>query len=88
MHAGNRCAAEGADLAARYEELRAAALGGRVRAGHGLALLASRGMAAWMAAWQSLPAAAPSAAPAAAGPPPDGVVAVLASMAAACLAGR
>ena len=76
------------DLAARYEDLRAAALGGRACAGHGLALLASRGMAAWMAAWRSLPAPGPPAVPAPAGPAPDGVVAVLASMAAACLARR
>jgi len=74
-------------LAARYEDLRSAALGGRVRGGHGLALLASRGMAAWMAAWRSLPEPTPPAR-APAGPPPDGVVAVLAAMTAACLAGR
>lgn len=86
-HDCSQCAADDAGLAARYEDLRAAALGGRVRAGHGLALLASRGMAAWMAAWQSLPAPGPPAVPPA-GPAPDGVVAVLACMAAACLAGR
>jgi hypothetical protein len=68
--------------------LRAAALGGRIRSGHGLALLASRGMAAWMAAWRSLPAPGPPAARAPAGPPPGGVVAVLAAMAAACLEWR
>lgn len=80
--------AAGCDLAAQYEDLRAAALGGRVRAGHGLALLAARGMAGWMAAWRPLPAPSLSAVPAADGPAPDGVVAVLAAMAAACLAGR
>jgi hypothetical protein len=80
--------AAGCDLAAQYEDLRASALGGRVRAGHGLALLASRGMAGWMAAWRSLPAPAPPAVTAPSGPAPDGVVAVLAAMAAACLAGR
>jgi hypothetical protein len=87
-HAGSHYAGDDADLAARYEDLRAGALGGRVRAGHGLALLESRGMAAWMAAWQSLPAPGAPAAPAPAGPAPDGVVAVLACMAAACLARR
>jgi hypothetical protein len=75
------------DLIARYEELRAAALEGRVASGHGLALLKTRGMAAWMAAWRSL-RPSPPATPAATGAVPDGVVAVLASMAMACLGGE
>jgi hypothetical protein len=71
---------------ARYEELRAAVLGGGPGGGHGLALLAAQGMAAWIVAWRPLRAPdLPVAAPARR--VPEGVVAVLASMAAACLVG-
>lgn len=83
-------------LLARYEELRGQALAGRHSGGHGLALLAARGVAAWVAAWRSLrPAPTPLLAPPArtdlaagqvAGPGED-VVSVLAAMATACLGG-
>lgn len=69
---------------ARYEELRAAALGADSGGGHGLALLGAKGMAAWMGAWRALRPCPPPLVPQG-GVVPDGVVAVLASMAAACL---
>jgi hypothetical protein len=50
-------------------------------------LLLARGVPAWMAAWQPLRPADPRPATAAR-LLPEAVVAVLASMAAACLAGR
>ena len=75
-------------LVARYEQLRTVAVGRDAGgAGHGLALFAARGMAAWMAAWRSLRPSPPPV-PAATGPVADDVVVVLAAMAAACLAGR
>lgn len=75
-----------AALVAGYEQLRAAALSGG-GGGHGLVVLATRGMAAWMAAWRCLcpSAATPPSAPLSAAS--NEVVAVLATMAAACLAG-
>jgi hypothetical protein len=75
----------------RYERLRACALAGEPD-GHrlGLALLERRGMAAWARAWQqTAPRPSPPARPGV--EPPAGaaeLVAVLASMALACLAGR
>ncbi len=85
-----------------YEQLRTAALsGGADGGGHGLALLSTRGMAAWIGAWRLLcpvPAGAPPIRPPLARPDPAGtgdgagdegmageVVAVLAAMATACL---
>jgi hypothetical protein len=85
-----------------YEQLRTAALSGRADGGgHGLALLSTRGMAAWIGAWRLLcpvPAGALPVRPPPARPDPvstgggaggEGmageVVAVLAAMAAACL---
>ncbi|HEX9356300.1 MAG TPA: hypothetical protein VF933_21090 [Streptosporangiaceae bacterium] len=48
----------------RYEQLRSAAAAGSGGWRHGLAVLLSQGMAAWMAAWTSLPAqAGPGAEP-------------------------
>jgi hypothetical protein len=41
----------------RYEQLRSAAAAGSGGWRHGLGVLLTRGMAAWMAAWASLPAA-------------------------------
>jgi hypothetical protein len=84
---------EHAGLVARYEELRSQALAGRRSAGgHGLALLAARGVAAWMAAWRSLrpapaPVLVPVVAPGVVADPRDDVVSVLAAMATACLGG-
>jgi hypothetical protein len=81
---------DAAALVAGYEQLRAAALAG-AGAGHGLVVLVTGGMAAWIAACRSLhPSPAPPLRPAASPPvgvAADGVVAVLASMAAACLVG-
>jgi hypothetical protein len=61
-------------LVEHYEQLRAAALAGGAGGGHGLALLAARGMAAWIGAWRLLcpvPAGAPPVRPPAlAGPEP------------------
>jgi hypothetical protein len=77
--------------AERYERLRACALAGEPD-GHrlGLALLERRGMAAWARAWQeAAPPPSPPAPPAVEPSPGAGeLVAVLASMALACLAGR
>ncbi|MGH2781824.1 MAG: hypothetical protein ACRDLA_10550 [Thermoleophilaceae bacterium] len=74
----------------RYERLRACALSGEPD-GHrfGLALLERRGLAAWARAWQET-APRPSPPARAAVEPPTGgeLVAVLASMALACLPGR
>ncbi len=91
MEASSECAGDGGHLE-RYERLRACALSGEPD-GHrlGLALLERRGVAAWARTWQSAAPAAPV--PSAARPalePPAGVelVAVLASMALACLAER
>lgn len=48
----------------RYEQLRSAATAGSGGWRHGLAVLLTQGMAAWMAAWTSLPAqAGPGAEP-------------------------
>jgi hypothetical protein len=48
----------------RYEQLRSAAAAGSGGWRHGLAVLLTQGMAAWMAAWTSLPAwAGPGAEP-------------------------
>jgi hypothetical protein len=85
-----RDSAGDAALVAGYEQLRAAALSGG-GGGHGLAVLATQGMAAWMAAWHCLrPSAAPPPPPASVhvGAASNEVVAVLASMAAACIGGR
>jgi hypothetical protein len=77
-------------LVAGYEQLRAAALAG-AGASHGLVVLSSGGMAAWIAACPNLrPSTAPRVPPtttAPAGAVADGMVAVLASMAAACIMG-
>jgi hypothetical protein len=79
-----------AALVAGYEQLRAAALSGG-GGGHELVVLATRGMAAWMAAWRCLrPSAAPPRPPLASAhvsAASNEVVAVLASMAAACIGG-
>jgi hypothetical protein len=76
----------------RYERLRRCALAGEPD-GHrlGLTLLERRGLAAWARAWQEAAPASPSASLArpAVEPPAGGeLVAVLASMALACLAGK
>ncbi len=79
---------DGVGLVERYEELRASVVAGRAVPSHGLALLMARGMAAWMAAWRSLGPPARPAIEASAGSIPTGIVAVLASMAVACLDGE
>jgi hypothetical protein len=75
----------------RYERLRACALAGEPD-GHrlGLALLERRGLAAWARAWrQTAPARSAAPVPPVVEPAGTGeLVAVLASMALACLAGR
>jgi hypothetical protein len=80
-----------AALAERYEELRAAALGGRADGWRlGLGVLAGKGVATWIRAWTSCSTPAQVPAPAtpgpAAGPAPSGpggaeMVRVLAAMA-------
>ena len=73
---------------ARYEQLRARALGGDPGGWRlGLAVLEGRGVAAWTRAWQAV-APAP-ARPAAAEPvaASDELVGALASMALACVSG-
>ena len=77
--------AQGPDLTARYEAVRAAALAtGGGRAGLGAALLIAQGMAAWMRGTPPPPAARPG--PGARAPPAE-VVGVLAGMALACAQG-
>jgi len=87
---GERAADDGGDLA-RYEQLRACALGGEPDGWRmGLALLERRGMAAWARAWQTTAPApsSPPAQPAVEAPTDAGeIVGVLATMALACLAG-
>ena len=80
-----------AALAERYEQLRAAALGGRADGWRlGLGVLSGKGVAAWLRAWTTCPSPAPvrepSAPTAASGPAPSGregaeLVQVLAAMA-------
>jgi hypothetical protein len=81
--------AEGHDLTARYEAVRAAALAaGGGRAGLGAALLIAQGMAAWMRGWRACTPPPPAGLPRPAGPaPPAEVVGVLAGMALACARG-
>jgi hypothetical protein len=58
-----------AALGERYEELRAAALGGRADGWRlGLGVLAGKGVAAWISAWTACPHPAPVPAPSAPGP--------------------
>lgn len=92
MEASDEPAGDGGDVE-RYERLRACALAGESD-GHrlGLALFERRGLAAWARAWQET---APRPSPPAhlavgpsAGAGAGELVAVLASMAVACLAGR
>jgi hypothetical protein len=73
----------GADLGARYEAVRAAALAaGGSRAGLGAALLIAQGMAAWIRSWRACTPPPPPARPGSAAPgPPAEVVGVLAAMA-------
>lgn len=80
-------AADSASLTERYEQLRQVVLGGHAEGWrHGLGVLTSRGMAAWMRACTANPAPAPAPAsgPSPAGPQPGTrggeVVAVLAQM--------
>lgn len=81
-----REAGAGDGLAARYEELRHVASSNATGGGHGLALFTAKGMVHWMSAWRQLDIAPePYAARSVGGPPTDAVVAVLASMAVACL---
>jgi hypothetical protein len=76
-----------AALAERYEELRAAALGGRADGWRlGLGVLAGKGVATWIRAWSSCPSPAPVSATATPGPAPPApggaeMVRVLAAMA-------
>lgn len=81
--------AQGQELTARYEAVRAAALAtGGGRAGLGAALLIAQGMAAWMRGWRACTPPPPAAPPRPAGPaPPAEVVGVLAGMALACAQG-
>ena len=81
--------AEGEDLTARYEAIRAAALAaGGGRAGLGAGLLIAQGMAAWMRGWRAGTPPPPAARPGAgASAPPGEVVGVLAAMALACAQG-
>ena len=77
--------ADDADLAGRYEDLRAAVCARGVgRAGLGAALLTAKGVGAWMAGWGACAPAPPTATRPAASTPPAEVVSVLASMALAC----
>ena len=77
--------ADGADLAGRYEDLRAAVCArGTGRAGLGAALLMAKGVGAWMAGWRACTPPAPTRGRPAASAPPAEVVSVLASMALAC----
>ena len=73
---------------ARYEQLRARALGGDPAGWRlGLAVLERRGVVAWARAWQAAapaPARAPAVEPVAVS---DELVGALASMALACVAG-
>jgi hypothetical protein len=80
-------AADSAALTERYEQLRQVALGGHAEGWqHGLGVLTSRGMAAWIRACTTnpTPAPAPAMGPPPARPQPDTrsgeVVAVLAQM--------
>jgi hypothetical protein len=74
-------------LADHYEALRRVAMGeGAGRGGLGAALLASKGMAAWMRGWRACTPASPGARVPAAGPPFE-VVGVLTAMALACAEG-
>jgi hypothetical protein len=81
--------AQGPDLTARYEALRAAALAtGGGRAGLGAALLIGQGMAAWMRGWRACTPPPPAGRPGpGASAPPAEVVGVLAGMALACAQG-
>jgi hypothetical protein len=82
-----REAGESNDLVEQYEHLRASALAeGAGGAGLGLALLSSKGMAAWMRGWRACAPLAPRlAAPrAAVGGRGSEVVSVLAAMALVC----
>ncbi len=81
-----REAGAGDGLAARYEELRHAASTDATGGGHGFALFTTKGMVHWMSAWRQLDIATePHVSRPVGGPPEDAVVAVLASMALACL---
>lgn len=81
--------ADGMDLTAGYEAVRAAALAaGGGRAGLGAALLIAQGMAAWMRGWRACTPPPPAARPGPGAPaPPAEVVGVLAAMALACAQG-
>jgi hypothetical protein len=80
-----------AALAERYEQLRAAAIGGRADGWRlGLGVLSGKGVAAWLRAWTTCPSPArvgePSAPTPGSGPAPSGpegaeLVRVLAAMA-------
>jgi hypothetical protein len=87
VRATDEPSAEAGDVA-RYEQLRARALGGDPAGWRlGLAVLERRGVVAWTRAWQATapaPGRAAAAAPAAVS---DELVGALASMALACVAG-
>jgi len=74
----------------RYETLRRHALGGDASGWRlGLAVMQRQGVTAWLRAWQAIPAAPPPRSAAAGGPVVgDELVAVLASMALACVGGK
>jgi hypothetical protein len=90
VEASDEPAADPERAVERYERLRRCALAGEPD-GHrlGLALLERRGLAAWTRAWQeSAPRPSPPARAAVEPPGGSELVAVLASMALACVAGR
>jgi hypothetical protein len=83
-----RAGAEGQELAARYEALRAAALSeGAGRAGLGAGLLMAKGMAAWMRGWQACTPPPPGPRRPAGASPAAEVVRLLVAMALACAKG-
>ena len=78
----------GTDLAEHYEQLRGVALcEGAGRAGLGAALLASKGMAAWIRGWRACAPMAPAPRPPARSGSPSEMVGLLAAMALACTEG-
>jgi len=73
----------------RYEALRRHALGGAASGWRlGLAVLQRRGVAAWARAWQAAAASPPARPPVGTPVGGDELVAVLATMALACVRGR
>lgn len=77
------------DDVARYEQLRARALGGDPAGWRlGLAVLERRGVMSWARAWQASVPAPARATPTASVAVSDELVGALASMALACVSGR